>query len=528
MGLAGGAGSGCRRGLAIGGALVVLLAGCGRTDDAQPHPDLSDDERSAESSPFTVGAVPAGYEIETAGMGTAEGEWSSDSFGTVEPYAVLSPDGRPDHPDVVLVGITGFEGYQGGLAQASVGYLSPDRQDLTVDGAEAIYSPGTDDARGLRWADLVVVRGEDLAVRVSSPSANEAELIEIARRVEVPEDRTLAPSVADPPDGLHLVGSADVDGVLATNVYVSPHTDQVPGPRSAHAAGWLRAGSEGYDQLSVLTLPGRTLDLDAVGVTPIHPTWIEQSSRAREIDGRPGLVTESHRTDLPRAGRRSVFTESAWGDVVVVSATGAQLPSEDELVALAASVRPTDEATWDTFVIEATGGPGLHADRDRTELARGTIGDLEWLLQDGPPGGGIVSSSATEAHSLRGVDPCLKLSNRTRACAGDGHSGTEDDWYAIAVGDAPHGRGLSFVVISTTFGAATVRVTTSASIGSAALVSVPAGGLWAAAVFVDDPGGPICGGAPPAPHHMRIELLDERDVVVGCLTQGGVIPPTSG
>jgi hypothetical protein len=519
----------CRRLGNFGVVLLALLAGCGSSGETRrTYPEVDQDPRSEASSPFTVGAVPPGYEIETAGMGTAVGEWSSDSFGTVEPYTALSPDGRPDHPEVVLVAITGFEGYQGGLAQASVGYLSQDREELTVDGAEAMYAPATDDARGLRWADLVVVRSDDLAVRVSSPSASRAELIDIVRRVEVPDDRTLAPTVPDPPNGLQLVGSADVDGVLATDVYVAPNTDQIPGPRSAHAAGWTRAGSGGGDQLAVLTLPGSALDLEAVGVGPFHPPWMQESSHARVVEGRPALVAESHRTDLPGADRRSVFVESAWGDVVLVSATGAHLPTEDDLVALAASVQQSDQVSWDAFVIDATGGPGLHADRGRAELARGTIGDLEWLLQDGPPGGGIVSSSATDPDSRRGVDPCLKLSNRTRACAGSGFSGTEDDWYASAERAAPDSKGLSFVVISTTFEAATVRITTSTSTGSAALVPVLAGGMWAVVVFVDDAGGPNCDAAPPAPHQMRIELLDQHGAVAGCLSQGGVIPPTSG
>jgi hypothetical protein len=57
---------------------------------------------------------------------------------------------------------------------------------------------------------------------------------------------------------------------------------------------------------------------------------------------------------------------------------------------------------------------------------------------------------------------------------------------------------------------------------------VPAGGLWGAVVFVDDPGGPVCDAAPLVSHQMRIELLDGRGAVVGCLSHGGVRPPTSG
>lgn len=505
-------------------AAAIAVAGCAgeASDSATPVTG------STTSSPFSVGEVPAGYELVTAGMGTRVGEWGDDSTGTAEPYTVLSPDGRADVPDVVLVSITGFEGYQGGLAQASVGYLSPAREELTIDGAEAVYSPATDDARGVRWADLVVVRGDDLAVRVSSPSASKAELTSIAARVVVPDDHTQAPTVPDPPRGLQVVGSVDVDGVLAADAYVAPHTDQIPGPRSAHAAGWVRAGSDAEDQVSVLTLPGEALDLGAVGVSTTHPVWLEASFRAREVAGRRAVVSERNRLDLPGERRRSVFVDAGWGDVVVVSATGETVPTEEELVALAASVRPTDAASWERFLVEAADGPGLHADADRHELARGRIGALGWLLQDGPPGGGIVSSSSTDPHSLRGVDPCLKLSDHRRTCAGAGVAGTEDDWYAFAVGEAPASRGLSFVVVSTTVGVATVRVTTSTSSGSAALMPVPAGGLWGAAVFVDDPGGPVCGSATPAPHQMRIELLDARGGPIGCLTSGGVVRPGGG
>ncbi len=58
---------------------------------------------------------------------------------------------------------------------------------------------------------------------------------------------------------------------------------------------------------------------------------------------------------------RTVWLEAPWGDVVVVAGDGPSPPSAAELLALAASVQPTDEATWDAFVVRANGGPGLHA-----------------------------------------------------------------------------------------------------------------------------------------------------------------------
>ncbi|MFZ6004855.1 MAG: hypothetical protein ACOYXM_13090 [Actinomycetota bacterium] len=496
----------------IAGAALAIVA-CS-SDSREP---ALTDTRSAMSSPFSAVAVPADYTPVAAGIGTAVGEWGEDSTGTVEPYTVLSPDGRVTGPDVVFVSITGFEGYQGGLGQASRGYLSGST-DLTIDGADAIYSPARRDERGEQWADLVVVRGDDLAVRVSSPEADAAELTAIAERVAVPDDRTKAPTVPDPPTGLRVVGSVDVDGVLASEPYVALHSDQVPGPRSAHAGGWVRTGSNGEDQLSVLTVPGRSLDIAALPVWQVQLPWLTRTSHERDVDGRPAVVIEELRSDMAGANRRSVLVEAEWGDVVVVSATGASLPSEEALVLTAASVRPAEDAMWERSVIDATGGPGLNADEGRHELARGRDGGLGWLLQDGPPGGGIVSSSMTDPDSLRGVDPCLKLSNRTRACAYPA-AGGEDDWYSIATGDLPAERGLSFVLVSTTVGAASVRVTTSSGTATAALVEVPAGGVFAAAVFVGDPGSATCDPAVQTPqlHQMRIEALDSAGTVVACL-----------
>ncbi|MGQ0831555.1 MAG: hypothetical protein ACT4OV_07745 [Microthrixaceae bacterium] len=502
-----------RRGASLLVAAVAVTSCASRATDT---PGL--ETGSTASSPFTVGAVPAGYELVTAGTGTREGDWGDDSVGTVEPYTVLSPDGRADHPDVVLVSTTGFEGYQGGLGQASRGYMA-EPEDLTIDGAEAIFAPAANEASGIRWADLVVVRGDDLAVRVTSPSASKAELIALAARVATSRDRTQAPTVPDPPAGLRVLGSVDVDGVLAADASVAPHTDQVPGPTSAHAAGWVRSGSDEVDHLAVLTVPGASLDLAVASVrAPAYA--LSSTAHTRTVGGRRGLVVDEVWEGFSQT-TRSVLVESDWGDVVVVRATGSSVPTEDELVAIAASVRPTDDATWERFVVEATGGPGLHADRGRHELARGRIGDLEWLLQDGPPDRGVMwASQEPDPDRLRGVDRCLKLSNRTRACADTASGGAAPgDWWSITGSEPPAEHGLSFVVVSTTVEAAAVRVTTSTGAATVPLELVPAEGLWAAVVFVADPGFPTCdsAGRTPSPNRMRMEALDAAGGVLRCL-----------
>ena len=498
--------------MATVGVLAFALVGCGPGTDT-PTAGSTDGTGSRESSPFTAGPPPAGYEPVVAGTGTQGGEWGEDSTGTDEPYTVLARGS-----DVVIVSITGFEGYQGGIDQASKPYGAEDVESFAIDGKDARFVPAS-----THWADLVAVRGDDLAVRVTAPDATRDELVEILERVEVGPDRTSAPSVPDPPDGLETVGSVDVDGLVAAGAFVDPRSSSIPGPASAHGVGWLAPGTtiEGQ-QVAVLTIPEGSVDLAAV--PHVHRRFASRTvtSHDREVAGRPAAVVEWTDGDEGYGGR-SVWVESAWGDVVVVTATGTPPAGEEELVTLAASVQPTDETGWEAFVVEATGGPGLHADEGRTELARGQAGDLEWLLQNGlSPSVSIDDPNLPATDDPRGVDPCLKLSNRRRVCASNG-GGTTDDWIRSA--GASDGF-PAFVVVSTTREGAALRVTTDAAEATVPLVAVPGGGLWGAAAVIDGAGMSICQGppgmtVPESVAAMRIDLLDAQGAVIGCLGQGG-------
>jgi hypothetical protein len=496
-------------------ALVTTLSligwgACG----SEEQPGTAGADRST-SSPFTVGPVPAGYRQVTAGTGTATPLWGEDSGGTDEPYTVLSPDGTITSPDVVVVSTTGFEGYQGGLGQASAGAEPDGLEQLTVEGEDALYRAAWTDDRGDHWADLVAVRGDDLAVRVTSPDATRDELLEVLARTEVPADRTQAPTVPEPPHGLASVGSVDAGAVVALFPSVQPNTDQVPGTSTAHAVGWVGGEGASDAELAVMTLPAGSVDLDVLPLSERRP-WRDLRWSARQVAGRPAMALHEIREEVdPPFVRRAVWVESEWGDMVVVSALGTSAPDLDELAAIASSVRPTDRATWDDLVIEATGGPGLHADEGRTELARGTVGDLEWLLQDAP----IRDSGyepGVEPDDSRVADPCLKLSDRTRACATAGtDGGVEFVLYTT-------GGGLGFAVVNTTLEAASVRATTEHSEATAPLVPLPDGRSWATVVFIEAPGHALC--RPPTAEGplptMRLDALDADGQVVGCLGFG--------
>ena len=504
--------------MALPAALVVsVLAGCGSARSpvaptAEPAAD------SSVSHPFTVGTMPDGFAPITAGTGTQVPRWGDDSGGTDEPFTVFSRDGTATDPEVVVVSITGFEGYQGRLSQAGRGRFET-QEAFSLDGRDAIYhAPWTDD-RGDHWADLVVASRSDLAVRVTSPEATREELSAWVARVEPPIDHGQPPAVSDPPGGLEVVGSMTADAVVARWPDVQPNTDVVPGTAAAHGAGWRAETAHGT--LSIVTLPGDSVDLAALPLIELLQPAYVATWTGLTISGQPAMAMEALFPDAPGSKTRSVWLQARSGDVVVVTARGLAPPSPDELAALAASVEPANDDAWNTSVIAATGGPGLHADDGRAELARGTVGDLEWLLQNGPQGGGGLAGEGIDPNSLRGVDPCLKLSNRHRACAGP--SGTIDDWVAVSY-PGEDGVPGSFVVISTTLDAGSVRITTASAVATGPLHEVPGGGLWGAVVFVDDPGPESCQDDPsrdPAAYSkMRVEALDEEGNVIACLGLG--------
>jgi hypothetical protein len=316
---------------------VVLVPGCdsgGGAGEAGPR-------RSSESSPVRVGFVPEGYALTVVGRGRASQYWGDDSAGTHEPFTVLAPEGADaSSPEAVIVSVTGFEGYEGGLDQASSGYVSGEEQRFRLDGRDAIYTPRRTDLLGeQRWADLVAIRGTDVAVRVTARDATRKQLVEVLRRVSPSQHRSQAPTVPDPPAGLRVVGSVDADAVVA----LERATVEL-GPPSAHGAAW-RQGPAG---LAVVALPGRSAELAALAGFRVIGQWNRVESRSREVAGRSGLVLDGAGAGDGGFPRRAVVTYSQSGDLLIVVADTrdqrGQLLSEEDLIAVAASARQGDDA----------------------------------------------------------------------------------------------------------------------------------------------------------------------------------------
>ncbi len=482
--------------------LLCLAAACTGSAD----PDDVSRPASRRSSPFTAGPPPEGYRPLIAGRGTREQSWGDDLVGTVEPFTVVAPPGDgADSPDAVVVSATGYAGYEGGLAQASAGYSGAEDL-LSVGGRRAAFSDGGRSPGRERWVDLVVARGSDLAVRATGRQATKQDLIAVLEQVQPAESHRAAPSVADPPDGLRVLGSVDADMVLALEPGVTPRSDLVPGPVSAHGIAWSR----GHDELAVMTLPGRSADLEALAGYARFSFARGVTKHRLSIEGRPAVFLDSAPGE-DGSRRRVVVAATAWGDLSVTAARGPDVPNRDQLVRLAASVEKATPEEWVAFVTEAAGGPGLHADEGSVEVARGRAGEVGWLLQARRGMGGFH------------LDDCLKLSTGRRACA----SGSSSNSVVTASWSDRPVRGLDgrevpdfprFLIVQSTAGGAEVRVRTSTGQATADLHPIPgADGASGAVVFVDRPRNGGCVAPSAGPNVTGVEILASDGRVLACI-----------
>ncbi|MEX0664116.1 MAG: hypothetical protein WD598_05010 [Acidimicrobiia bacterium] len=478
---------------------------------------------SSMSSPFGVGPVPEGYDLISAGRGTEEQLWGSDEEGSEEPFTVLAPanQGRST-PDVVIVSVTGFEGYQGGLSQAA-GFGADGLFEL--DGQDAIYTPA-DERSGDRWADLVVIRAENLALRVTSPGASRKELVEIARATVTDGGRSQAPTVVDPPRDLEVIGSVHADLLVALRSGLNQFEPIVPGPPSAHGVGWLRGERE---QLMVLTLPGTAADLEALHFLSMFGEWRSAGVKDQSLAGNPGVVIRypAEPDESTMFERRIIVARTTSGELLVVAAAGPTPPSMELLFTLAESLQVDDVDGWELLLTQASAPVTVEPDPGGVELERGRAGDVEWLLQARPadelgPIGSFVDPAVPNTDLT--VDGCLKLSTGLRVCASSGSGGVPNGeyvsfWNGVGFGDSDF---PAFALISTSVSGARVRIRTSTDTDEVPLRDVPGTTRRAAIVFVENPGLPGCippddPRVPATLDVMLVEVLDATGAVVDCL-----------
>jgi hypothetical protein len=494
---------------------VLVLVACGDPgQQGTPEPSAGD-----EAHPFAVGEVAEHYELSVAGRGTYDQDWSSE-MGADEPYVVIDVDGR-----TVAASVVPWEPMESSLQWASA---SGDREPETFvldDGRPAAYGEGTDGG----WSDLVIEVGPTEALRIATENGTREELVEMARHIDSDGDAAAAPTVDDPPTGWQVLGNVQPDALVALRSQVYPRATAAPGPPSAFSVGWLDQRlpeqNSSLSSLAVMVLPGEAADLEALAAP--RPTYGGADVPSRmEVDGRPAVLFDGQAQF--GGGLRSLVTNSETGALVVVTAYGEGLPTEQELVALAGSVRSIGEREWEEFEVEVFGGADLVADRGETELVRGEADGVEWLLQTStfqpPPG-------TPEQSGVR-VDECLKLSNRQWSCPsprGGGADGSVFLWSSQEESFADIGLPEYLMVTTRVPDARRMRVTIGDTVVEADVEPVPGGSadtIGAGVAFVDLPEQTMlfpttCLPAPPpAPDGMgpfRIDLLDGAGTTIGCV-----------
>jgi hypothetical protein len=312
--------------------LVVLASACTGGSTARDQPARSG---SSEGSAFTVGKVPEGYSGVAAGRGLGDQIWGDDSEGTAEPFTVLAPPSADATSDrAVIVTQTGFAGYQGRLGQASLGYIAGGRtREFTLDGFDAVFYDGAGSGNGPDgWGDLLVARGNDLAIRVASYHPTERRLLRILAAVDVTDDHLRAPRVHGRPEGLRVVGSVDADVVLA----VFAHGTTTEYQASTTSVKFYKSGDS---VVTVGTLPGRSADLAALGGFRLFWSGKVFDIRSHRIAGRPGVLI-SMITSLGGFQQQVAAYRAEWGDLVLVAAAGREeVPTAEQLAQVAASVK---------------------------------------------------------------------------------------------------------------------------------------------------------------------------------------------
>lgn len=337
--------------------VAVVPAACS-SGGSEAAPPPSTRIASRPSLPFAVADIPPGYEVSRVERGRQFVPWGDDSAGTAEPMTVLARDGHDAYDsERILVSVTGFRGNEGGLEQASAGYIAVQtREEFRVDGHRAIFVPAQRLSSGERLvrADLLVVRGHDLAVRVRAPGATRSELVGIARRV-VMAGRTRAPEVRDPPAGYHVLGSVDaaVPATLNAMTGMMPFTTEVAfrtGAGNPVVHRMLLSSASTGGLLAVVTYPATVASLDAIpGLAFLYEPDMA-TTRPVPVGTRPGVLLEWGDSGFGRG--RAVATQSAWGNLILVMTWGAR-PGADDLVGLAASVTPISEEAWSRQVPSA-------------------------------------------------------------------------------------------------------------------------------------------------------------------------------
>ena len=430
-----------RRRVGWRGTWVVVLAaavlgGCtgsgGESATGSPLPaDRWPAEELAPATPIRVGWVPDGYTLDIAEEGTRPPLLSDDSSGTIDPSLLLAPDDWDGSlGDVIAVGAVDCAGMQGGCSQAlEIGEAYAGSEGVEVfelDGRPATYREATGPSRSEGWPQVSVELddvdperetadgdGPAWALRVAAPSASRELLTEVLAAASLDDDRL--PVLSDVPDGWEVVSRTTAAQVDAADGHVVRWQDGRVAA-DGYVLTWFGPGASGPGarptRLTVVSVDGSGSNLAALAALRGHASAVNRAIdhiEEVEIGGRAGWLSEG-------ADSAGVVMALDGGGVVVVNAVGDDRLAMEDVRRVAESIEEIGGAAWQEQVEDLNGGPGLHPDPARLELARGTFEGTEWLVQGSRPDGPVDTDGVAGVPGPSWPDGCILLGDTRRVC----------------------------------------------------------------------------------------------------------------
>jgi hypothetical protein len=303
-------------------AVALVLTACGgesTADTADPEPTGHTAETESAAGPFVIEALPADWQPLTAREGGVEQDWGTD-WGSDSPFIVLEHDGR-------RVKVEATAPQDGG---------EPDSGQFP--GTGTMTDP---------WTVTGRTAGDDIVLEATARGVDASELDQLLEGAAA-DGRRSAPTVEDLPDGWAVSGGSDADIVMSIGRGAPP---------GGYVVGWVRGDPnvDGTPRVTAVNLAGDSADLSAWHGDLARPVnWFgDAHGEPTEVDGREAVFVL---LDEGEGGPDHVLlSRMENGSLLVLTSSGDQLLSREQLVDLAASARPATRREWTDLERRAAG-----------------------------------------------------------------------------------------------------------------------------------------------------------------------------
>lgn len=298
--------------------VVVGLTGCGDPQQSESSGNGAAGTAEPESPgrPFILEGLSADYVPVFAGAGEDRAwnqDWATD-WGSDSPFIVLQQDDRR-----VKVEAFGLE--------------------YEEQAAESGQLPARGPTSG-QWTFSERLSGDGIARRpATSRDVGVAELDRLLEGVEA-EGRRFAPSVGDLPDGWVVVGGSDADVVMSM--------DGGLGPVDGFGAIWARGDPniDGTPRLTAASLAGDAAEVRAWEGDLYAPVnWFgDAQGELVEVDSREAAFVALGKWE--GGPNHVLLSRMEDGSLLILTSSGNELRSREQLIALAASARLATAQEW--------------------------------------------------------------------------------------------------------------------------------------------------------------------------------------